>query len=383
MEMKRIKIIFAIVTVILLTVTCKKEHVPATTTSTPVFYFNGMVGGISTSIDAGINNYYMYSSYTQDTNHVYNFIGNLQKTTTNINSIEIQLNDYKVSPINSNSQPDSSFATGAYSYYSVGVTNTGYNVQFASSYTNGTPQTYTWTFGDGTTSNSANPLHSYASIGNYNVCLTIAGSSGTSSICDSLNLSSPSSIAKKVAISSTSSGDTILFNTSTTGFIGTQFNWNFGDGSPHTIDSLTHSTDITSHTYATPGVYNISLSVKDSVTENIITTNYKAATTSYTAGVTNYTVSSITSYTTTGSSLRLSNVIVKWTNASGVVYTTNNNAAQPSGSFFKIISEEPYQNNTNGQLTRKLHVNFSCTLYNGTNSIQIANADAIIAVAYK
>ena len=379
MNMKKVKIILALLTVILFTVTCKKEHVPATTISTPVFYFNGMVGGVSTSIDAGINNYYMYSSYTQDTNHVYNFIGNLQKTTSNLNSIEIQLNDYKVSPVNSNTQPDSSFKTGSYSYYSVGVTDTVYNVQFNSSYINGTPQTYTWTFGDGTTSNIPNPTHSYTAKGNYNVCLTIMGSSGTSSICNNLNLSSPATMVKKTAISSTSLGDTIFFSASTIGFTGIQFNWNFGDASG-TIDTLTHTIDNTSHTYTAAALYHVSLTVKDSATGNNITTNYNAPTASYTVGgVTNYSVTSVSP----GSSFRLSNVIIKWTDASGVIYTSNNNTAQPSGSYFKIISVAPYQTNINGQATEMLHVNFSCTLYNGTNSIQITNADAVIAVAYK
>ena len=381
--MKRIKNILVFLTVALLTVTCKKEHIPANTTSTPVFYFNGLVGGVSTVIDAGINNYYMYSSYKQDTNHVYNFIGNLQKTTNNLSSIQIQINDYKVSALNSNTQPDSSFKTGTYSYYTVSVTDTVYNVQFSSSYINGTPQTYTWTFGDGTTSNSANPLHTYSSKGSYYVCLTINGSSGTSNICNRVNLSSPSNLAQKVIVTSLSSGNTIYFYASTSGFTPHEYNWNFEDGSP--IDTVTSSvsTYSVSHTYTNSALYNIYLTVVDT-SGDTISTHYNAPTASYTAGAANYTVTSITSAINTGSSLRLSNVFIKWTDAFGVVYTTNNNALQPSSSYFKIISVAPYQNNINGQATEMLHVNFTCTLYSNTGtSIQITNADAVIAVAYK
>src|ERR1700752_1765204 len=129
-------IIFIMLVLVLFVFGCKKEHAPSPTTGTPVFYFNGTIGGVSTSINAGLNNYYMYSSYTQDTNHVYNFIGNIQKTTANLSSIEIQINDYKVSAVNGNTQPDSSLVPAIYSYYSVGVTDTVYKVQFYSSYIN-------------------------------------------------------------------------------------------------------------------------------------------------------------------------------------------------------------------------------------------------------
>lgn len=49
----------------------------------------------------------------------------------------------------------------------------GLQVTFTNNSTSvGTPQ-YTWDFGDGNTSNAANPVHVYASYGTYNVCLTV------------------------------------------------------------------------------------------------------------------------------------------------------------------------------------------------------------------
>jgi PKD domain/Secretion system C-terminal sorting domain len=48
------------------------------------------------------------------------------------------------------------------------------------------PLTYMWDFGDGTTSNSAYPAHSYATAGNYVICLSIiSADSCFSSTCDS------------------------------------------------------------------------------------------------------------------------------------------------------------------------------------------------------
>ena len=41
--------------------------------------------------------------------------------------------------------------------------------------------TYTWSFGDGTTSSTQNPVHVYAAAGDYTVSLTVAGPGGRSS----------------------------------------------------------------------------------------------------------------------------------------------------------------------------------------------------------
>ncbi len=387
--MRHIKLIFILLTVVLFTVTCKKEHIPAPTTTTPVFYFNGTVNGVSTSLNAGVNNYYMYSSYTQDSNQVHNFIGDLKQTTSSLNSIQIQINDYKVNAANGSTQPDSAFGLVNYSYYSVGVTDTTYNVQFIASYGNGTAQTYTWDFGDSTTfvGTSATQSHVYALKGAYNVCVTISGSAGTSSICNiiDVNIASSNVTPENATIVTTSLGNFVTYSVSTT-FTAKQFRWDFGDSSSIITYNNTSGpiNDTTNHSYSSPGVYPVSLTIVDSMPSNdSIIIHYNASTASYTSGTANFKINSVTKVITTGSALRLSNVIVKWTDANGVVYTSDN-AAQPAVSTFKILSEEAYQNNINGQSTRKLHVNFSCTLYNsGHPSIQITNADAVIVVAYK
>jgi N-acetylneuraminic acid mutarotase len=49
-----------------------------------------------------------------------------------------------------------------------------------------TPLTYTWDFGDGTTSNQPFPSHTYGTPGRYTICLTVSDGSGCSfSFCDS------------------------------------------------------------------------------------------------------------------------------------------------------------------------------------------------------
>jgi PKD repeat protein len=61
------------------------------------------------------------------------------------------------------------------------------SVAFSDSST-GTPLTYSWNFGDGNTSASASPNHTYAANGTYYVCLTVTNTSGDSTKCDSVTV---------------------------------------------------------------------------------------------------------------------------------------------------------------------------------------------------
>ena len=50
---------------------------------------------------------------------------------------------------------------------------------------------YSWNFGDGTTSSETNPAHSYSSGGSYTVTLTATGSGGTATKSQTVNITSP------------------------------------------------------------------------------------------------------------------------------------------------------------------------------------------------
>lgn len=53
---------------------------------------------------------------------------------------------------------------------------------------------YSWDFGDGTTSNDANPTHTYCDEGIYTVCLTVENDCGTVQTCNDLNLAVPDDV---------------------------------------------------------------------------------------------------------------------------------------------------------------------------------------------
>ena len=127
--------------------------------------------------------------------------------------------------------------------------------------------TYSWDFGDGSNFVSSNykTYHTYATAGHYNVCLTVTDSSAgiiycQSTWCDSIHLLAPAPPSCNAGFTVKQRRISNIINvkgSSNPG--GTNYSWNFGDG---TI--VTSNTKDYTHTYATPGDYNVCLTVTDS-----------------------------------------------------------------------------------------------------------------------
>ncbi len=115
---------------------------------------------------------------------------------------------------------------------------------FASMFT-GPVITYFWTFGDGGTSNSPSPNHSYAQGGTYTVCLIATGPCGVDTICQSVDIC----LLPNTAFTTSTSGLSATFNNTTSS--ATQplsYVWDFGDGGTSTATSPVH-------TYTANGTY--------------------------------------------------------------------------------------------------------------------------------
>jgi PKD repeat protein len=133
--------------------------------------------------------------------------------------------------------------------------NSGPTFTFSNASTGAT--TYFWTFGDGTNSTAANPVHTYSVTGSYTVCLTATNTCGNTTICDTVSAICPPILA---GFSASGVGTTKYFqDQSTSG--ATSWYWTFGDGGTSTLQNP-------SHTYAFLGNYNVCLTVT-----NICTTN--------------------------------------------------------------------------------------------------------------
>jgi PKD repeat protein len=117
------------------------------------------------------------------------------------------------------------------------------------------PTSWSWSFGDGSTSSAMNPNHTYTTPGIYAVSLTVANSYGSDTE------SKPAYINAGIGPTADFGADMAVFAVPhlvqfadrSTGNP-TSWSWNFGDG--------THSTDRNPyHNYATPGSYTVSLTV--------------------------------------------------------------------------------------------------------------------------
>lgn len=67
-------------------------------------------------------------------------------------------------------------------------------VNFSSEGSQGGVITYLWEFGDGSTSTEANPIHTYAENADYEVCLTVTNECGSDKSCETVTISSGSSL---------------------------------------------------------------------------------------------------------------------------------------------------------------------------------------------
>jgi len=353
-------------------ISCKKKD-PVETTEPPVFSFSGKINGNSINYASGINDYYMSSSYNTDINNVREFSGELKiKNCTGIcsNSLKIKIKNYR----DLSGPPTSidSLINNSYFAYSTPIGNAAaYSATLIPQFIGGTPQTYFWTFHDGSTSSSTSPVKIYNKSGKYSVSLNIQSTTlCTSTLSNMVKIGQTGNEVESNYTVSTPTGNIVSFTAQPVlGSPPYTYNWNFGDGNTSTVANPTH-------TYSTSGVYLTSLMVTDAnnnsdvYQNNINTQSPGTCLTRFTYVKFDITIQ-----------LNLSNEIVEWTDSNGILYTSENNT-QPSTSGFKITSVEEYLSNENGQKTKKIKGILNCTLYNGTNSVILDAANFTFALAY-
>ena len=178
-------------------------------------------------------------------------------------------------------------ANGCVSYYSVSVVlpnnNNNCNAYFsmAANYSTGTPgeiffqdqsfatggvQSYAWDFGDNSSSTQANPNHTYAAAGYYNVCLTVTGSNGCTATWCTNTYVNPAWWNSSPFQGSCTAGFLIIPGPANAGMVNIintsqgnnlDYIWDFGNGT-----TATGATPFFSYTNS--GTYQICLTIIDS-----------------------------------------------------------------------------------------------------------------------
>ncbi len=129
-------------------------------------------------------------------------------------------------------------------------------VQFANQST-GQITSYNWDFGDGQTSVDKNPIHTFATAGEFTVKLTAIGPGGQHVVQSKITAIKPPDAPVAAFTQSTTSGDaplTVQFTNNSTGTIAS-YAWDFGDGSATSTDKDT------SHVFSTVGTFTVKLKV--------------------------------------------------------------------------------------------------------------------------
>jgi len=128
----------------------------------------------------------------------------------------------------------------------------------ASSDSDGSIASRVWDFGDGGTSSDANPVHTYATTGSYDVTLTVTdddGAMGSKTVSITVDASNAAPVAD---FSVSVDGLTANFTDASGDSDGSiaSYAWDFGDGGTSSIANP-------SHAYAAAGTYDATLTVTD------------------------------------------------------------------------------------------------------------------------
>jgi PKD repeat protein len=150
-------------------------------------------------------------------------------------------------------------ASGASCSAAFSFSAVGSSVYFYPYSNSGNITSYFWSFGDGSSSALAYPVHAYNAAGLYNVCLYAVFSSGcVDTVCSTIAISNANCQAS-FNIYNTGGNSYVFQNTSNIdSTLTTSFSyWTFGDGTTSTMWNP-------SNTYNAPGYYSVCLTIIDS-----------------------------------------------------------------------------------------------------------------------
>ncbi len=124
----------------------------------------------------------------------------------------------------------------------------------------------TWTFGDGSTSTDANPIHAYATAGTYIVNLTASNADGTDTARKTIAVTGTPAVPKASFTAVPVFGRAPLTVKFTDNSVNaTSIKWDFGDNSATTTESKP------SHIYKNTGLYTVKLTATNGSNSNVAT----------------------------------------------------------------------------------------------------------------
>lgn len=277
------------------------------------------------------------SSTAQNPTVVYNTAGsfNVSLTVANASGNNTATETNFITVANS---PSASF-TNVVSGNAAAFTNTSNNAT-----------SYSWNFGDGNTSTSASPTHTYAADGTYTVVLSATNACGTVTSTQTVVIATPPVAGFTAGATSGCAPLTVQYTNQSSSNV-TAWSWSFPGGTPSTS---TQQNPVV--VYNTAGTYSASLTVSNSVGNNTATqNNLVTVSTTPTAGFTNSANGSTVAFSNTSSNA----TSYSWNFGDGNTST----AASPSHTYAN-----------NGSYTVVLSATNACGTVTSTQTVVVAIA---------
>lgn len=397
--MKR-QIFICILPVLLLLAGCNKIDLDDPVDGTPVFRAAFTANGFPKLIEAGAEGYYMFTEYERGADGVYVFTGRLQQTDSCGNTcgdvLTIRIRDFQ-QVLQGLPIVEEALKPGDYLFQTQSVTDTQwvydttflYAVQFDASGSVTPPgvSLYSWSFGGSPFGQGVNasfvfddlsqPVPATLSIASNNLNCS---STQTRLVQKNAGGAVPCSVMVTAAQDSTFNS-LINLTAAPQGTPPFTYAWTTGDST----DQISFFTNPASLNTA-----GVTLTDANGCTSqaSLSFVNLQGTTFNYCSASFSYDVQELLQVDSTevvdpGDSLQFSKVTIEYQPAGSSQRYRSDLAEQPGNAFFTILSVENYDDNEQGQRTKKLKIAFGCQLKNQAGEvIMLSNGEAVIGVAY-
>ena len=359
---------------------CTEEQIPEPGQTEPVFFAKGEAKTSAFRMEAGISDYYMYSSFENDKNDVYTFIGDLRPTDGSPASeeLKIEIRANRISRPLSPVDVYEALASGLYEFREPEVSD-----KFAALKMDPIMQdpkfNYYWDFGDGNSSREMIPVHRYREPGYYKVTLELEdrGNNCSSKVSNTVDYFDYGINGWGNCHADFTFGIDLQNNVrvTTKNTSADMHYWDFGDGTTSIGPTATHSFS------RVPGFHTI-----QHITYRASDSCYKENALTILVGAINHCPPNFNIERVnmaSPDSLALSKVRVTWTDKAGTEYTSDQ-VVQKFDDNFEILSVEDYKDNESNESTVRVKYRFSCEVVSkeSSQSLRLENVEGVFAFAY-
>ena len=376
--------IVGLICALLLWVGCKEKEIPEETMGDPVFWLEGSFDGSQERLTAGENGYYMFTDHSLDNQDRYLFEGTLADANcqTCPKNLRIRFRSSDVSVPGVDPDVEEILHLGEFPYL-ISEALDQFRVGFSSFSRGDGALDIKWDFGDGTTSSEINPTHVFTHSRNvdnqqaksFDVTLKVKDVSGCEDEFVNEIIPDDSRCWSRFSVSDTAR-DAFLLEAFARGEPPFKYVWSFKFGNEtFTSDQLADRFYEWPLREGFPDAICLTV-IDEEECENTTCINLKRPDRDCLA---NYV------YEKQGrvfSNPGETEVVIGWTDENGVRFRSDRNK-QPGSSYFEVLSSEPYDDNEDGEKTRRLKVRFGCELYDENDNVfQMKGFEGFIAVAH-